>query len=309
MMGVSTVHVLHGIKTPTQFYSQVEDATPQTGISQLIGTPSGLVSPMFLGVKGAKPVINFRTTQLATLLTETGLYGADLSAGNTDLMYRKVTNLGTREADASTVHTRIRAAKAFMNWRSLTARHQQEATAEATVWSVFDGTNVPLVATGSVALAGTPTAAEFFGLGPITINTVALPGDTEMSIDLGVELYQLGSGSETYDSFLAVKAVHPVITLRSLTIESWASYGLIGAPLTAFAGYLRKCCADAAGGVAYVADATAAHIKFSATTGIISVDQISGGGSTEASEVLKIQCRSSAPTAAPLTIATGQAIT
>jgi hypothetical protein len=308
-MGVSTVHILHGIQTPAQFYSQVEDATPQSGLSSMIGTPAGLVSPLFMGIRGAKPNVSFRTTQLATLLAECGLYGADLSAGNTDLFYRKVTNLGTREAAITATHTRMRIAKAFMYWRSITARHQSEATAEANLVAVFDGTNVPIVSTGSVALSGTPTAAEFFGLGPISINTVALPSDTEMSIDLGVEMLTAGSNSEVYDSFVAVKAIRPVITIRSLSIESWATYGLIGTALTSFSGYLRKCNADAAGGVAYVADATAQHIKFTATAGIITVDQTSGGGASEAGTSLKIYLRSATQGAAPLTISTASAIT
>lgn len=308
-MGVSTVHILHGIKTPSQFYSQVEDATPQSGLSSLIGAPAGLVSPLFMGVRGAKPSVSFRTTQLATLLAECGLYGADLSAGNTDIFYRKVTNFGTREADATTTHTRMRMTKAFMNWRSITARHQSEATAEVNLTAMYDGTNAPIVSTGSLALSGTPTAAEFFGLGPISINTVALPGDTEMTIDLGVEILTAGSNSESYDSFIAVKSVRPVITIRSLSIESWASYGIIGTALTSFAGYLRKCNADASGGVAYVADATAQHIKFTASAGIITVDQTSGGGSSEAGTTLKIYLRSASASTAPLTIATASAIT
>jgi hypothetical protein len=310
-MAVSTVHVLHGIQTPTTFYSQLEEATPSPQASVMPGYPAGIHNPLFKGIKGLKPSVPFRTTQLKTLLLQTGLYGADQSAGNVDLFYRKVTNLGTREADATAAHTRMRMAKAFLYTKSLNARHQGEATAEAEVIPIFDGTNVPIVAAGSVALGGTSSAVEFFGLGPISINGIALPGDIDLTIDFGIELIRIGSASEAYDSFVAIRAINPIITIRSLTIESWASYGIVGAALssTGFVGYLRKLNADVSGGTAYVSDATAQHIKLSAANGFVAVNNSSGGANNEVGTELKIYPRSTTATASPMSIDTASTIT
>jgi hypothetical protein len=307
-MSVATLHVLHGIQTPSQFYSQVEDATPSPVVDAIMGEAAGFPQPLFRGVRGVRPEITFRTTQLATLLTEAGLTGASLTAGNCDLYYKKCTDLGIREADASLVHTRLRAVDAYLYWRTINARHQGPCTADARICCLYDGTNAPLVAAGTLALAGTPTAAEHFGLGPITLNTVAQDGDVEATIDLGIETIEIGSNSDVYPTFFAVKRIAPVITLRGHGVERWVTYGLVGTALTGLTLYLRRLNPDAAGGIAYYADASAQHLKFTATAGLITIDDSRGGGNDEATLGLRIALR--APTAAgnALTIATAQTI-
>lgn len=303
-MGVSSVHVLHGIKTPSNFYTQVEEATPSPGASVILGASAGHIQPLFRGIPAYKPSVGFKTTQLATLLAEAGLYGVALT-GNTDCLYRKTVAFGTREALASTVHTQIRLHDAFLSWRGLTARHQGIASIDAVISALFDGTNAPMAATAGVALTGNnPAAGEYFALGPVSVNGSVLTGVQEASIDMGIEYIEAGSASEAYPSFIAVRAVNPTITLRGLDL-GWGTYGATGTALSACIVYLRKLTADGN----YVADATAQHIKFTGTNGLITIDSTGGGGNGEATTGLKLSLRAANATAEALTVSTASAIT
>lgn len=301
------IYVLHGIQTPTTFYSQLEEASPTPGINAMLQGPAGAAWPNFRGIRSLKPEVSFRTSQLTTLLAQCPAGFASLAAGNTDLYYRAVTELGTRVADGTAVHKRLRIAKGFMHWTSLSARHQQEASASGRVVAIADGTHVPIVAAGTVALSGTPGAGQSFGLGPVTVNSVPLDGVQEMTVDLGITLYQVGGASLVYDTCVAVKEYNPVITLRGLDLSAWTTYGIAGTALTGLTAYLRALRSDA-DGAAYEADATAAHIKFVVgATGMVCVEPIQGTGSAEASDGLRIYLRG-APGTFPLTITTGETI-
>jgi hypothetical protein len=312
-MTVANVYVLHGIQTPSAFFSQVEEAGPTPAAQQMLAAPAGIPVPMFRGIRGLKPEVPFRTTQLNTLLglcTIANCGGADLSAGNTDLYYRAVSNMGVRVADGTQSHKRLRMNKAYLHWRTLTARHQGEASADCRLVAMYDGSNAPMVPAGGVALAGTPATGQLFGLGPVTINGSALGDELEMSVDLAPTFYVAGGGSQPYDTFLAVKTINPVITIKRLDQSAWTVFGAVGGPLTGngFVAYLRAMCADATGGVAYVADTTGAHIKISALAGMVCVEGSSGGGDSESSNTLKIYLRTATWGVDPLTIATGQTI-
>lgn len=307
-MSVSTVHVLHGLKTASFLLSQIEDHTASPRIAELIGTPSGHFAPMFTGVRGLQPEETFRTTQLATLLNACGLYGLSLYNSNVDLLYKKVTNLGRRYSDATTTHTRIRAVDSYLYWRSITTGHQREATADARLMCLYDGTNNPLIPAGSVALSGTMSADEYFCLGPVGINGAFIPGIQEATLDLGCETIEVGSDSEPYNSFGAIRQISPVLTLRGLAVEKWTAYGLNGLDVEDFVFYLRRVNADVTGGLPYVANNGGAHIKITGNAGFCAVDQSSGGGKSEVSTALKVYFRASSATTHPLTIAVNQNI-
>jgi hypothetical protein len=309
-MAVDTVHILHGIQVGAagSFYSQIEDHNLSLAITEVLGRPTGLPYAMFRGIRGVKPEVTFRTSQLTTLFTDCALAMADLSAGNVDLFFKKVLGYGTRVPDATTQHTRVRIAKAGMHVVSLAAAHNGEATAQARLFANYDGTNIPIVVAGTLALTGTPTAAQYFSLGSVYVNTVAIDGIQSCGIDFGWTTIERGSASEAYDTFYALKAMNPVITLSGLSLEEWATYGIVGAPLTALSIYLRKVSIDATGGICYVVNGTAEHIKFSATAGIVTVQQARGSGEEEET-TLRIFPRAASAVLAPMAVAVNTAIT
>ena len=309
-MSVDSIHILHGIQIGAagSFYAQIEDHTLSLAITEILGRPTGLPYAMFRGIRGVKPEVTFRTSQLTTLFTDCGLAMADLSAGNVDLFFKKCLPYGTRVPDATALHTRARIAKAGMHVVSLAAAHNGEATGQARLFANYDGTNVPIVVAGTLALTGTPTAAQYFSLGPVLINTVAIDGIQSLGIDFGWTTIERGSASEVYDTFYGLKAMNPVITLTGLSLEEWATYGIVGAPLTALSIYLRKASIDVTGGVCYVANATAEHIKFAATAGIVTCQQARASGEEEET-TLRIFPRAASAVLTPLTVAVNTAIT
>jgi hypothetical protein len=303
-MSVPSVYVLHGIQTPNNFYSVVNDATPRSLLEALTQFASGFPEPLFTAVRAVRPEIVFTTHQVGTAISEFGLTGAALNGGNTDLYYKKVTDHGARYADASAVHIRLRAANAFGYCRSFRAKHRQDGTVEIRIACPYDGTNLPIVAAGSVALAGTAAASEFYTLGPVTVNGAACGGD-ELVVDLNPEMIEIGDEGEIYDTFCAVKTIRPTVMVKGVNMAPWTSYGVTGAALTAFAGYFRRKTSDGNN----VANGTASHVKFSCAQGLIAVEQSSGGGNNEAELNLKLYLRAASSAAHALTLASGSAIT
>ena len=277
-MAVSTINVLHGINTPSSFYSQITESRVNTGIEMLSGMGAGFPQPLFKAVQSQNADVTFTTSQLATLFvdcTSANMFADDLSGGNTDLHLKKATNFGIREADAGLLHERFRMAQAYLVAQSVSAPHNAEATAQCRLLPTYDGTNEPIVPAGSLALAGTASSAEHFGGGPVFINGAELPGVQQWDLDFGIVLYEQGADSEAWISFTGVQEYNPVATIRTLTATSLTTYGFDGSALSAAAGlYLRKMSEDGT----RVAEATTEHIKFFGSSGMVTVQEVSGGG-------------------------------
>jgi len=210
---------------------------------------------------------------------------------------------------ATTTGIGIKLENAYMYVKSLQANHQGRATAEVRIGGVYDGTNAPIIPLGDIACPGTPSAEEYFGLGPVTLNDAELDGVQDLSIDLGVETYERGSASELYDTFFGIKQINPKVTLRGLATEPWNDYGLIGTQLTGFVAYLRKLNNQLAGGLATVANATAAHIAIGATAGTLTIADTQAAGNGEAMTGLLLDLVAPDADTDALTFDTASAIT
>lgn len=301
-MSISAAYVLHGISTPGDFLSQVTNARPSPRITTQAGVPSGLPYPLFIYNLIQNPDWQFDCSQVKALLDITGTSLGDISSGNTDLYFKAVTNKGTRTADASTAHIRLRAAEAVIVPLSIRATTDSPASMSARIVCLYDGTNEPIVPAGGVALAGTPVSEDHFVCGPVSVNATAINGVQDVSIDFGLSLIERRGDGELYISWLAVMEQRPVITIRTLS-NPWATYGLNGNALTGLTVYLRKCAQTAR-----VANATAEHIAFTATSGFVSIEETSAGGNEPG--VTTIRCELSAPdaTTAPLLVDTTNTI-
>ena len=304
-MAVATAHVLHGIQSssPSAFISQISNARASTGIDVLVAKAAGFPEPLFTGNQHQEPGITFDSTQIASILTLTGLTIGSLTAGNTDLWFKKLTHLASRAADASAVHTRIRMAEAFLVCNRISAGHRQEAVAQCRIGAIYDGSNEPMVPAGSTALAGTPTSAEHFFAGPVFINGTQVFGVQDIEIDFGRTLIEAGGESELYNTFVAEEGIAPVITIRTLDLP-WTAFTINGTALTSMSVYLRKQAT-----VGKTANATAEHIKFAATSGLIVLDESEAGDNNP--QMATIRCVLKAPNAsgASLTLTNGVAIT
>jgi hypothetical protein len=305
-MSVSTVQVLHGILFPgAQFLSELTDTTPAANIDMLVGKAAGHPDPLFLANQGVKPDVRFNTPQLKTILDLCSTaFVADLSGGNTDLFYKQVTNLGVRLAAATTSHLRFRMASSVLYWTSIGAQHQQIASLAGRIVPIYNGTNAPIVPAGSLALSGTPAAAEYYTLGPVVINTVTLPGVQSWTLDLGIRVMEVSSDGDVYTTFCAIQEREPVLEVTSLETGAWATYGLDGTAVSALVFYLRKKAADGGN----VANGTTGHMSFTAGGGKIMLGSTSAGGNEPAGTTLRIPLRAADSSGATVTINTNTTI-
>lgn len=303
-MSLSTVKVLHGITTPTNFYSVLESASPMAQIEVSAETPAGHTQPLFTAIRSVRPAFEFVTKQVANAMSEFGILGVDLSA-NCDFYYRNAANLGTRVADASTAHSRIRAAQAHGVLQSITARHDADATASCRVVATYDGTNLPLVPVDNAALTGiTPAVAGLFTLGPVSINGATLDGVDEMTLSLNPTIEELASDGEPYVTFSHVATIAPELRIVSYT-NTWATFGLNGTALTSFEGFLRAKSADGIN----VANGTNSHASITAAGGgIITVERTEASASNAGRTTLRIPLRAANAAGNAVTFATGVAI-
>jgi hypothetical protein len=303
-MSVGTVYALHGVVNSATFITQIDSARPSPNTEHLDGIPAGFPYPLFTSTFAQNPGISIETPQLKTILDLSGALESivDLSGANTDLYFKKIADLGRRVADATTEHIRFRMAQSFLSLNQITAGDRQRAVASCYLGTTYNGSVAPLVPAGSVALSGTPTAAQHYVAGPVKINTVLLPGVQDITIDFQRQLVELSGDGELFNTFAACGQYFPVITVRC-TAHAWDTYGLSGTVLTAGDFWLRKVAPTGR-----VADATQEHIQFSATTGLILPVESSGGGNEPSITTYRIALVGTNATTEPITVDTTAAI-
>ncbi|MCP4571477.1 MAG: hypothetical protein GY838_03930 [bacterium] len=304
-MTASTLHLLHGIQSssPAAFLSQISNAQASPNVEEQIAHGAGGLQPLFAGNAGQAAGFTFDCEQIKTLLDLTGVGMADLSAGNTDLYYVKAANLAARVAAASELHTRLRCASAGLVCNQITAGDKKFASASCRLVLPYDGSNEPIVPAGTIALSGTRSAAEHYKAGPIWLNASQIPGVTDVTIDMGLELFILSADGEMYPTLIAIKTSKPTVTFTCYTLP-WTTIGLNGLAITGLSVYLRKYATAGA-----VANGTAGHIKFAATAGLATIENSGGGGTEEATTTVKCTLVDPSGTDAALTVNTAIAIT
>lgn len=300
-MPVADTYVLHAIKfaSPAFELTQLESADPQSNSNVLTQYSAGDPYPMFRAIGGQEPKLDFTTGQLATLLTNCGLLGVDLSGGNTDLHYKLVTDFGARD---ETTGVRFRIAQAMMYWTSITLPHGGNGSASVVIQPTYDGTNPPIVPAAAAAV-GTKQAAQNFGAGAVLLNGTALDGVKNITINSGFRAILEAAETETWPTLVAVEMVDPVIEVQSLTLGAWETYGLAGTALSGngVEAYGRKKLLDGHNSTGND------HLKFSGTKGIILPISGRAGNNNRALAGFRIPLRSPSAGTSPLTIATNAA--
>lgn len=298
-MTMPTQFVLHGILNSSTFISQISRARVMTGMEYLIGHPSGLPVPMFCGNIGTTPVVEFESSQLATLLGLTGASLYNLSGANTDLYWKEVVNLSNRQADATTEHIRKRMASCALSVDRITLTHRGEGTASCRIIPIWNGSVDPIVITANVALSGTPTSTTHYLLGPASFNGTLLTGIQEMTIDYNRVIRMNGGEGQQYITACWEESIAPVVTIKGLNVP-WATYGLNGLALTASLFYARRL-----GTTGPVSDATTTNLIWTGTTGLVSIEESSSGANAPVETTVRVNCTVASASGSPLVYSTG----
>lgn len=257
------------------------------GITTLLERGAGEVHPNFLATQLARPTIEFSTTQIGTLLANVPLIGASIATGTFFLKQGAVTG---RVARATTSHKKVACTTACIYWTSIKLPHNGAGTADVIIVPIYDGSNLPFIYTGSVALSGAETSQNYFGAGPVNINGTQYGDVQEITINSGIELFELGGSSEVYLTAVGIQQTQPTIEVKVLRSINWPTISFSGLALngsTGFIAYGRQFSADGN----RVADATATHVGVSCLSGRVIAMDTSGEGSGVLTDTFKVEAR------------------
>lgn len=267
------------VESPALSINQLTDLTPAHNFADLAERTSSGVGPTFTGSRQATPDIGFGTTQISGFLAAMTNLGVsrDLSAGTVDLEYQAGSNLGTRVAIATESHLRLRAEdNSYACWESLQADAGGNAELRGRIKPIFDGTNDPLVPTADVAITATPSVSELFTLGPISLNGTVLDLVQGFNWQNNIE-YDEHVSDKGFLTWSSIRAITPVITVRTKKTDYFADYGTRGTALTALVLYLRK----RKKANQYEENNQTVHLKFTHSIGTIKARSIGAGGEIE----------------------------
>lgn len=305
-MAISTIHRLDKVTGPVAL-SEITQSKISAGISSMIETPAGHIHPMFRANKDQKPVIEFSTPQLSTLLGTVTLAGTAISGTPLVSWVKKATTTGS-VARATTSHSKVTVNLGILHLASLSLPHNGRAEARCIVTAGYDGTNDPLVITnGSVALSGNLTATEYFCAGPVSLNGSVLPGVKSIDVDTGTDLLNESADGEVWPSFVGIQHVAPTVTVKLFEKVMLSTLGLQGLALDGTDGlefYARKY-----SNTSRVANATAQHIYFQGLNGTVIPIDTDGQDSSPYTDTIKFELISASDSVSPLTISTGSTIT
>jgi len=304
-MPLANIDVLHGIVNGSTFISEFTAQEVSPSIQPFLSHSAGHMYPQHADVMKAMPEIRFTTPQIKTILDLVDDDGiADLSAANTDLYFKAAADQSNRTADATTAHHRYRASKVLLVLERISAPHDGDAQAQCRLICSYDGTNAPLVYAGSVALAGTPATAAHYTLGEVHINGSEIDGPQNMDLDWGQNILQAGGSGELYNTFHCQLQSTPRVTIDVMNSVPWT----LGQAFDLTAGcsfYLRK-----RSRTGRVADATAEHIKLTASEGLGCIERTSGDGMSPNTTTIALNLIAPDATTAPLIVSsTAVAIT
>ncbi len=271
-MAFSEAHVLYAVKLGATLLGGVIDQSLSQKTTFMEDTANGLPYTTHLAISAQEPEARFSTRALAEAFALVGPAGASIAAlsGGAILYAQKVTQGGTRASGANHRSYTLNAGVIYPD--KLSCQHQKDAELSYALRPTWNGTNNPYVLGDSVSLPASPTDAERFTLGPVSIAGTVYDQLDAVDIDFGVKIRAESADGEVWPRFAWIETYAPTVTFRGRKVRWFADSG--GVPSlgavhthanTAF--YLRK---RASGGT-FVADLTAQHIKFTAA-GIAVID-------------------------------------
>ena len=260
--------------------TQLSDVEPGHNFQDISEFAAGQVGPQFTGTHMASPDNRFSSTQIKSLLDAcTDTYGIirDLSGVTVDTEYKAGDKFGSRIADATTAHLRLRAQEnTMLAWESLSARQGGLAELRCRLVHLFNSAtgNDPLVSTAGVALTNVSAINHLYTLGPVRLNGTVMEGVQSAVLDNNIDYEECAGEGDAFLTYIGVSSYRPVFTFQTRNLAYLDTYGERGTALSSWYWWLKK---KIASGI-NVADATVEHILFSATTGTIKARRIQSGG-------------------------------
>ena len=256
------------LTSPSATFQAAAETNLQEQIETLTENPAGHPSPLFAAVKKAKPMVSFKTPEIDVVAANIPAWG--IAPGAT--IYQKLSSGVAPLSRTATSHRKTVLTACIMYWSQINLPATDVATADLTICPIYDGTNEPFIVTQGVALAGSLSAANYFCAGPAwwtdDAGTPVVTNETSIdsiTISSGCHFRSDGDCSSIYDTYGEVTIDNCEITIKTKTPRNVSLWPQSGTNLTAFRFFAKKF----KPGGAFVANATAQHIKFSGTNGLL----------------------------------------
>lgn len=300
-MSLTLLSQLYAVKCGSTLFHQLQDASLNSNVQDLVETPVGSTMPLFNANNGERPEVQFGTHQIKTALTLCGVAGG--SGGVAKLMGRKVVNLTGPAAVGGSVHYTWTSAASLALINQITAGNRQRAMAQMRVLFLKSGATAALTYAGTATLDAYTTALENFVLGPIVIGGNVIEGTNDFTLAFNSAVEEPDDDYETEPVFAAVRATQPVISFSTTAPSIWSLHNTdfnsggttpVKVNLIKLKQNLRR-----------YDDADTVHILFEAASGRVKCESI--GGSKQLTRVSLI-CNSSDGSTAPVTATVDNAI-
>ena len=263
-----TAHKLQYVDFDGVVIDGVQSLGLDPNIAAVVAGGSGAPYNTHAGTRRTVPSLSAMTTDLKSFLDKVGLVGKAITTGDVLTTYWSLVAEGGQPNSAGSVHEKIVINKGVIYPEMLSVDEDTDASLSFSALATHDGTNLPVVFTASQALPATESDVDvLWGLGPITILGSQVEGIQGYTINFGNLARTRGSDGRPYAYHSSIDLHQPTIEIRVLDPRVMRTFTLLGTAqvTTPSALYLRK---RALGG-GPVANATAEHIKFTITKGVI----------------------------------------
>jgi len=251
----------------------VSDFNLDPRFQEILSAADGSVDPTHVAMMYQDPRLTFSTTKLATVLAKASnamlINGLKIDADETyngcEFWFQKLQEGGTRAGAGSNVKMTVK--EGLLLPRRITAAQRGVATMEFEAICTYDGTNEPIVIATSQNLEGSPSVAELFTLGKVSINGSDLDNVQSINIETGLQEVVIAGDGAAWPTYVAIMSRNPLITITTFDVAVLSTYGLDGTAQSASDSviYLRKL----SEGGSRVADATAQHVSITVDEGMI----------------------------------------
>lgn len=306
MAGTQQVTDLYAVKFDTNVLGGVVQQAVNTGSDVRGESADGATFARIMSLVSQTPGAAFTTLSIANALDLCGLTGTPISGLGFFLYGHQHAPGGTRKGAGA--HKEFKIPNGIVIPRTLSVDHLGDARISYEVMATFDGSNLPVIPSESVTLPTDPNDNERFTLGKTTIGGFLLQSMRSLEIDFGIDVQGEGGDSDLYPTFVSIRSIRPVLTIRGIDLDWFKTSGAIalqGLPATQAntTFFLRR----RKDGGTFELDASALHIKFNGA-GLVTVTTPQDAATGTPSEATITVPLNFDGTNAPLVIATDVAI-
>lgn len=282
------LHAATAQSSAAVYLDGVRSAVINTRLQTLLEAGDGELYNAFGSLARGDATAELQTVDLKSALDALGCVGQNIDSDGSHpgvvIYFRRQTQGGSRDANASTTHWSGTIPNGMVIPRRLVANSGANATLDVEVIGRQSGATLPIVYAETSALPTHNAGADaVWTLGPVGLNGTALAGIESVEIDFGIALTIERRDSDIFPSFVSRRLIQPKITIRTSHIDDvTAALGEAGAFYAAsqIVIYLAK----RVEGGSVEDDATAAHLKFTLGKARGELSGISGDPKTAAFE-------------------------